>query len=430
MDKLYNRQLKQLAIIIVFIATLSPLTVRAGGPTLYEVGTPDVGYASAGYAARADDPGTILTNPAGMTRLKGKQLLLGTQILYGDVKFSPSQETTVTGGNGGNALGLLPALSTFGTYAVNKDLSVGIGMFSNFGLGLWYDADWAGRYYADDAILIGISIMPAIAYRITERLSVGVGLNIMYGYLKNTVAINNIDPGMGDGRLKLKDGDIGIGANVGILYELSKGTRFGVTYSSPVKLDFSDTPEFSGTGPVLSQVILNRGLNTASLDLGMTVPQGVMVSFYHELNEKWAVLGNFGWQDWSEFGKVDVSLSTSDNSREVTTELRYKDTWHGALGVQYRISAPWLITGGVAYDSSLMDESNRSASLPLGWAWRFALGTQCDISKNLSLGLAYEYLYSGSPRINLSRGPLSGTVAGEYPDMSIQFFTANLTWKF
>jgi len=429
MDKFHIRQLKQLAIIIVFIATLSPLTVRAGGLTLYEVGTPDVGYASAGYAARADDPGTVLTNPAGMTRLKGKQLLVGTQILYGDVKFSPSQETTVAGGNGGNALGLLPALSAFGTYAVNKDLSVGIGMFSNFGLGLWYDADWAGRYYVDDAILIGISIMPAIAYRITERLSVGVGLNIMYGYLKDTVAINNIDPGMGDGRLKLKDGELGIGANVGILYELSKGTRFGVTYSSPVKLDFSDTPEFSGTGPGITAILNNRGLYASTLDLGITVPQSVMASFYTELNDQWALLGNFGWQDWSEYGKIDVSLSSTTNPA-LTTNLKYKDTWHGALGAQYRISAPWLITGGVAYDSSLMDESNRSASLPLGWAWRFAIGAQCDLRKDIQLGFAYEYLYSGSPRINASRGPLSGTLAGEYPDMSIQFFTANVTWKF
>ncbi len=387
MDKHHIRQLELVAIIIVFIATLSPLTVQAGGLTLYEVGTPDVGYASAGYAARADDPGTVLTNPAGMTRLKGKQLLLGTQILYGDVKFSPSQETTVAGGNGGNALGLLPALSTFGTYAVNKDLSVGIGMFSNFGLGLWYDSDWAGRYYADDAVLIGISIMPAIAYRITERLSVGVGLNIMYGYHKNTVAINNIDPGMGDGRLKLKDGDIGIGANVGILYELSKGTRFGVTYSSPVKLDFSDTPEFSGTGPGITTILNNRGLYASTLDLGITVPQSVMASFYTELNDQWALLGNFGWQDWSEFGKIDVSLSSTANPA-LTTNLKYKDTWHGALGAQ------------------------------------------CDLRKDIQLGFAYEYVYSGSPRINASRGPLSGTLAGEYPDMSIQFFTANVTRKF
>jgi long-chain fatty acid transport protein len=161
----------------------------------------------------------------------------------------------------------------------------------------------------------------------------------------------------------------------------------------------------------------------------MTVPQAVMASFYHELNDTWALLGNFGWQNWSEFGKLDVSLSSTANPG-LTTDLKYKDTWHGALGAQYRLSAPWLLTGGVAYDSSMLDDSNRSPALPLGWAWRFALGAQYELRNDIRLGFAYEYVYGGSPGINVSRGPLAGTVVGEYPDMSIQYVTANIAWKF
>ena len=40
----------------------------AGGISLYEVGTADVGLAAAGYTARAQDASTVFTNPAGMTR--------------------------------------------------------------------------------------------------------------------------------------------------------------------------------------------------------------------------------------------------------------------------------------------------------------------------------------------------------------------------
>src|SRR5512146_3543826 len=60
----------------------------AGGFALYEIGTADVGLAAAGYAARAQDPATVLTNPAGMTRLEGTQVLLGAQLLYGDAGLS------------------------------------------------------------------------------------------------------------------------------------------------------------------------------------------------------------------------------------------------------------------------------------------------------------------------------------------------------
>jgi long-chain fatty acid transport protein len=420
----YRRQL--LAAVALAFTTAS---AWAGGLTMYEVGTPDTGYASAGYAARADDPGTVLTNPAGMTRLQGSQVLVGGHLLYGNLNFSHDGDTTVPGNDGGNAIGLLPGLSAFGTYQVNNDLTLGMGIFSNFGLGLWYSSDWAGRYYAKDAVLMGFSLLPAAAYRVNDQLSLGVGLNVMIGYLYNTIGINNVDPGWPDGQLKLKDTTVGVGANVGVLYEPTKGTRLGATYNSPVKLDFSSTPEFTTTGPGLTSILVNRGTYYSKIDMGITVPQGVMASFYQDLNDRWALLGNFGWQQWSQFGKIDVSVDRI-NTIGMTTNLNFKDTWHGALGAQYRLSDPWLLNGGVAYDSSMLDKSNRSPSLPVAWAWRFALGSQYDLRKDLKLGLAYEYLYGGDIPLDVSRSPLAGTVSGYYRNMSIQCLNASLNWKF
>ena len=421
--------------VLLALTVLAPVAVYAGGLTMYEIGTPDTGYASAGYAARANDPGTILTNPAGMMRLKESQLLIGGHLLYGHAEFSPDINTNVIGSDSSNAIGPLPGLSAFGTYKVNDKFALGFGMFSNFGLGLWYDSNWVGRYYAKEAIMMGMSFMPAAAYRITDQLSIGVGLNVMLGYLKNTIAINNIDPRLPDGQLYLKDTTVGVGANVGLLYELSKDTRFGVTYNSEVTLDFSATPEFTGTGPLITNLLVGRGLYFSTLDLGVTVPQGVMASFYHDINDQWALLGNFGWQNWSQFGKVDVSIDNTNNPKSLTTNLKYNDTWHGALGAQYRLSEPWLVTGGVAYDSGMLDDSNRSPALPLNWSWRFALGSQYALSKTTQFGFAYEYLYSGTP--NLAKNgqlPVAlggrGDLSGSYPNSSIQFFSANVTWKF
>jgi long-subunit fatty acid transport protein len=69
------------AVAAAFLAWARP--VFAGGFFLYEIGTPDVGLASAGYAARAQDASTVFTNPAGMTMLDNSQLLAGIQPIYG-----------------------------------------------------------------------------------------------------------------------------------------------------------------------------------------------------------------------------------------------------------------------------------------------------------------------------------------------------------
>jgi hypothetical protein len=54
---------------------LLPQSSQAGGIELYEIATPDVGLASAGYAARAQDASPLFKNPAGMSLLPASQFL-------------------------------------------------------------------------------------------------------------------------------------------------------------------------------------------------------------------------------------------------------------------------------------------------------------------------------------------------------------------
>ena len=89
---------------------------EAGGIILYELGTPGVGRASAGWAARAGDPATLFTNPAGMSRMSDKQFLAAGQLIYGNYKFKANNNTTVNGNDGGNAVGWLPGGSVFYTH--------------------------------------------------------------------------------------------------------------------------------------------------------------------------------------------------------------------------------------------------------------------------------------------------------------------------
>lgn len=414
---------------IIFVAVFFCKFAQAGGIALYEFGSPDVGLAAAGFAARAQDASTVFTNPAGMSRLDKSQLLGGLQALYGNVQFSPNSGTTPSGDNGGNAVGWFPGGSLFVTQKLGSDWNIGFGVLSYFGLSEQYNNNWVGRYYVQKGTLIGASLTPAVSYRVNNWLSIGAGLNAMYGYLDTRVAVNNIGDRLPDGELKLNDGEWGYGGNFGILVEPKPGTRFGLTYLTQVKLDFSDVPEFNGLGPALETVLRRRGLTTNDLDLSVTVPQMVMFSAYHELNSKWAVMGNLGWQNWSQFGYVDVQINSSD-PKSLTVNNDYNDTWHVALGVQYRYSSAWTFSGGIAYDSSAVDDDKRSVVLPMGEAWRFAMGVQYAVSPTLNLGASYEFMWAGNMPVTQERGPLAGRVAGEFNSANFNFITLNLTWKY
>ena len=112
---------------------------------------------------------------------------------------------------------------------------------------------------------------------------------------------------------------------------------------------------------------------------------------YEVITDRLALLANVGWEQWSRFGKIDVGF-VDNTTRSLTTDLNYKDTWHGALGAQYRLSDPWLLSFGVAYDSAMLDDDQRSPSLPVGDTWRFALGGQYRWSPKVTLSGSYNFV--------------------------------------
>lgn len=405
----------------------------AGGLTLYEIASRDLGLASAGYAARAQDASTVLSNPAGMLRLAGTQATAGGQLLYGDVGFSQKHVVdSAGGGSGGNAIGWLPGASAFVSHSLAPDLRVGFGLGGNFGLAEEYDGHWAGRYYVKEATLLGLSLLPSVAYRLNERLSVGATLNAMYGIMKTKVAVNNALPGLADGQLKLDDRTWGWGANLGLLYELDQATRFGITYSSQVNLDFAPNAEFTGLGPGLNAALARRGLLGAEINLGIKVPQGLMTSVVHQVDPRWTVLGSIGWQQWSRFGKVDVGVEGNDLKE---TALNFDDTWHAALGAQFHQSDARAYDFGVAWDSGFQNNANLSPLLPGNSAWRFGMGLHNQVDKGFSWGAAAEYLYGGKLHID-RRGTLPvalggrGDLAGSYNSTRMVFLSAHASWKF
>ncbi len=408
----------------------------AGGLLLYEVGTADIGLASAGWGARAQDASAVFTNPAGMTRLEGSQALLGVQALYGDYGFSigPGTSSSLGTGDGGNPIGWFPGGGAFFSYSASPDLKFGFAMTGNLGLSNKYDEDWVGRYHVQESTLLGVSLLPSAAYRLTDKFSLGGSLNIMYGTLKNQVAVNNVAPSLADGRLKLDDNTWGVGVNLGLLYELSSETRFSLTYNSQIDLDFKAPAEFANLGPGLETLMRSRGLLNANVDLGITVPQQAMFSVFHQVNPRWAVLGSLGWQQWSKFGKVEASVDSNDPT-SLTKDLNFKDTWHFAAGAQYRLSDPWLLNFGVAYDSKFQSGSTVSPTLPVNDAWRFGAGVQNQVSKTFSWGVAAEYAYGGTLDVDKqSDVPVvlggRGDLVGSYPDTGIFFLAVNFNWIF
>ncbi len=413
---------------------LPGMSAQAAGLWLYEMGTPDVGTASAGMASRAADGATAFANPAGMTRLAESQLMVGVQPIYANIKFD-TEQASFGGGDGGNAGGLTPTGSLSYVHSLSNDLKLGFTAGSYLGLGVQFENDWAGRYYIQKEDFLTAIANGAVGYRVNDWLSVGGGVSLVYGELEAETAINNRLDGGADGRMKLKADDTDIGWNAGLLIEPASGTRVGLTFISKVDLEYKDKPSFKGAGPVLNAALQLSGLDNAQTTFDFTLPDQLMLSGYHQLTPDLALMADLGWQNWSQFGEIGLSLDTTTAGGAVltpstTADANFQDTWHTALGARYRLDPRWSVSAGVAYDSSPVKNSDRSIVLPLDRQYRYALGVQYDLRKDLTLGAAYEYMDAGSAPVNQTGGALKGDLEGDLKDDVFHIVALNANWKF
>ena len=414
--------------VFAFAALMACLaqTAYAGGLYLYETGIPDVSTAFAGLAARAEDASTAFSNPAGMTRLTGTQMLVGIQPLIINSEFDPGSGTTTGGGDGGNAGGIMPAGGSYFVFDTSDTCKVGLALNSFAGLGLNYDDDWAGRYYVQNTVLTTFALSPSIGFKISDKLSLGAAVHFVYGSTETKVAVNNVLPALPDGSMKIEDTTFGIGGRLGVLVEPRNDLRIGLVYQTPIQLDFSDSPDFDNLGPGLA-FLAPRALDT--IDMSMTLPQQVMASVMFQATDKLDLMANVGWQDWSEFGQDIVSVHTA-GQRELTTNIDYDDTWHFAVGTRYALTPQWRVSVGVAYDSSMADDDARSPTLPVDRTWRYAGGVHYVWSEDLNLDLGYEYIDTGKAEIDVERGPLAGRLQGDYDPNAIHVINLSVAYRF
>ena len=85
-------------------------------------------------------------------------------------------------------------------------------------------------------------------------------------------------------------------------------------------------------------------------------------------------------------------------------------------------------SGGVAFDSSMMDDASRTVFTPIGAAWRFSLGAQWKVSPAVELGIADTFIVGGNLPLSQSRGLLTGTLEGQYSGTVMNILAFNVRW--
>lgn len=357
---------------------LSSLLI-GGGFQLNEHGARAMAQGGA-FVARANDPSAIYFNPAGLAFIGGAHLYGGVTLIAPQVSFFGPSQLNVNTESKMISQTFTP-INVYGTYQIVDGLTFGIGVNNPFGLGTEWNSDWIGKYITTKVDLSTFFVTPTVGYRISDNLSVGVGVNYVTGKvtLDRDVAIpfNSPPPVVS---LSLKATSYGF--NVGVLYKLSPVVSVGASYRSQVKLDATGTATFS---PNYTQLSLPGGDITSSL----TLPATGFVGVSYKAMDNLELEADYQYVGWSSFKELSVTFK-ADNSVSTDPE-NYQDTYIIRVGGQYTIGSIQL-RAGYLYDHTPIQTAYLYPMLPDANRNGINLGVGYELTDNLSVDISYMFL--------------------------------------
>jgi long-chain fatty acid transport protein len=382
---------------------------QAAGFALIEQNASGLGNAYAGQAASAQDASTIFFNPAGMTYLPDRQVVLAGHLIKPQAEFSGTvSPASLGGGNGGDAGDLAFVPNAYFAFRLTPDVHLGVGMNAPFGLKTEYDPTWKGRTQAIKSELKTINLNPSIAWKASETLSLGAGVSIQYAEATLTSSANSA------GIATIQANDYGWGFNLGLLWQPTPATRLGLAYRSEVKHTLEGDVAFSVASVANGQVAAEA-----------TLPDSASLSLFHTLSPKWDLLADVTWTGWSDFKELRI-VRNGGVLLQVTPE-NWSDSYRYSAGANYHLNDKLMLRGGVAFDETPVSDAFRTSRIPDEDRTWLAFGAQYRLSDKSLLDFGYAHLFIKDARINKTEGPV--TLTGTYKG-SVDILSAQYTYSF
>ncbi|MCD8523867.1 MAG: outer membrane protein transport protein [Saccharospirillaceae bacterium] len=453
--------------VAVAAASLFSAGVQASGFKINEQSASGAGRAFAGSAAVANDASVVFFNPAGMSRLERSQASFGFTYLQLEGSF----EGVRTDGAGKDSNLAVSPTTPFGEAGVYNDggdfmpdkvipfgyivhklddkAAVGLGIFAPFGTATDYKSGSLAGGFADETQLSAIDIQPTFSYKLSDTLSFGVGIDIVYaqGLLSKELdlvplaaaygaaqagqAINPEDYRGYENTFEVSGDDVGYGWNFGVMWDASQSTTLGFAYRSEIDFDLEGKSEFKQSEGVVAYadpapmivsgtvVDLPAGVYPVNGGTGkvekqdsrvpLTGPRSATFSIAHQFDDRLQLLAGATWTDWSSFKYFDV-IATKSGVIDDLSGLgenyighiveKWHDTWSYSVGAEYSLTQDWTLRAGYAFDATPVEDEHRTARVPDNDRQWLTAGATYHLNSSWSFDAAVAYLFIDTSKID------------------------------
>jgi long-chain fatty acid transport protein len=386
-SRLYKKTLLAVA---VSSLTFASQQAAAAGFQLNSQSATGLGRAFAGDAVIADNASVMSRNAAAMTLFDSHQFSGGvnyikTSIDVKDISYDPTglgvAGYPVSVPDANNSSGT-PVPNIYYIHRLNDKWALGAGIYSNFGTNNNFEDSFGSgtalipgvpnaTIFGGTTEISSINYTLNAAYRVNDQWSIGGGVDIVQGSGK---LIRSAAPGVN--ALDIEADGVGVGFNLGTVFEYNENNRFGFAYHY--------SPEIKASGDMLYAPTGTNLIDGQKLKLAL--PSMAEFSGYHRIEDtKFAVHYSLQWIGWSVFDTLETDGGVP------IKDYNWQDGYHAAIGGTYYLNDSWTLRAGYMYDTAAQDQLT-SISVPDSDRQWFSAGFGYNFNKHHVIDFGFTYL--------------------------------------
>ena len=360
-------------------------------------------------------------NPAALVQLKNPQIIPQDTFANFRTQFRGQSTPLSTG------ITQTGSASTHSHYN-SPSIYFGLPATNKITLGLAVVTNSSERNVEDNSILRYVQaqnsvqdydVVPALAVKINDYVSIGGGINFSYAKFNLQPIIKFPGSNIADSVSQNESDGTGIGGNVGFLVKAGPATVIGFNYRSITTYRLSGKSVFEGVPKVVSN----------NYHFKLWTPARSVLSINHFVSPKLGFIATVQRFQWSAITNIHVyGIASVSGTTPVilngSVPYYLRDTWLLTLGSHYRITPTWILRIAGNYNQSPGNPHYQVAngdSIILG----ASMGYQINETITIDGSYAHAFYRSETININGNRFIIHGVNDGSRDGVSMKL-TFNL----
>ena len=343
-------------------------------------------------------------NPALLDGLDAPAAAASVTLIHGKTTFTSAMGPRASTRNN---LKTLPDI--FAAYPINEHASFGLGVTTPYGQSIEWPRE-SGLPYFTEMRLVNIS--PALAVRVSDMLSVGVGLDIYVSDFATRQMLPWADitgnPMLPPGTARLEADGNAVGATAGLLARLTASQRLSLVYRAPFSIDYKGDADLS----LIPTGMLPPGSENSRFRTEIDFPTVVVAGYAVDVTPALTLGVEVEWIEFSRFENLPVQIGDPNVAWIFPGAIpqQWKDTWTYGAAARWQCSECIQLRLSYRFMESPIPDATLAPTLPDADKHAIGIGIGWK-SDRAQLDLAYAYSVIDDRTVGMDVNP---ALAGKY----------------